>query len=181
MKSFIKSNTALSVSSDIHTPQVGLERLGYALFLNPLLVVWISLEILRAQFDIIITSHTFFIILSDKIGLNFVVIWHRMWQSRSRAFCETKKKQSLRCLLSYKVYTKINKSSSSSRSFPFPVVGLWLKPIILLTVFFFFLIRYLLFCTNWLQSSPWKLFYLYIWKKQNTKWNHLGTIKMQIK
>ena len=101
-------------------------------------MVWTSLEILRAQFDIIITSHTFFIILSDKTGLNFVVIWHRMWQSRSRAFCETKKKQSLWCLLSYKVYTKINKSSSSSRSFPFPVVGLWLKPIILLTVFFFY-------------------------------------------
>lgn len=105
-------------------------------------MVWTSLEILRAQFDIIITSHTFFIILSDKIGLNFVVIWHRMWQSRSRAFCETKNKQSLWCLLSYKVYTKINKSSSSSRSFPFPVVGLWLKPIILLTVFFFWFLTY---------------------------------------
>ena len=93
---------------------------------------------MRAQFDIIIRSHTFFIILSDKIGLNFVVIWHRMWQSRSRAFCETKKKQSLGCLLSYTAYTKTKKSTSSSSSFPFYAVDLSLKPIIFVDIFFLF-------------------------------------------
>lgn len=112
-------------------------------FFNPLPLVWISLKILRAQFDIIITSHTFFNILSDKIGLNFVVIWHRMWQSRSRAFCETKKKQSLGCLLSYKAYTKTKKSTSSSSSFLFYAVDLCLKPIIFVDSFFDSLLTFL--------------------------------------
>lgn len=166
-------------------------------------MIWISLEILRAQFDIIITSHTFFNILSDKIGLNFVVIWHRMWQSRSRAFCETKKKQSLGCLLwagshyhlifilagwkkkvtqpeikINKAYAKINKSSSSSSSFPFSVVDLWLKPVIFVDSF---LICHLPFWTNWLQSSPWKLFYLYIWKKTNKTQNEIIWVLLKCK